>query len=364
MRKDVKFGLVFSLVVVVLAGWYFVGRGRQDKSVPIGDDTSARDTALAAAKRSADVSPSPELADATRPSQAHRPAKRPEMRKGQSGARQPSQRPAPAERKSSPSRVAQSDKSPDREAAGQPQPAEAAGQHPSISDILSRRTDTPSQPPAGPEAPQDAATVAPSKTGAEPQSPVGPTPEKDITAPGQPPAVAATPGSDQASIATRTKPKAARTTPPGARTHVVESGDTLAILSELYYGSQGHVDVILNANPHVTDPTRLAVGTELVIPPLLGKLPTLAARRSTGEKPAAAEPVKATPATAKPAAAPGTYEVKSGDSFYKIAEKVLGDSSRWPEIFELNKDLVDGKPERLQVGQVLKLPPKEKPTKE
>jgi nucleoid-associated protein YgaU len=101
---------------------------------------------------------------------------------------------------------------------------------------------------------------------------------------------------------------------------------------------------------------------------------TLAARPPTDEKPAAAEPAQAappaaeTPQTAAPAAktvaGPETYEVKAGDSLYQIAKRVLGDANRWPEIFELNKDVLKGDPQRLQVGQVLKLPPKKKPKTE
>jgi nucleoid-associated protein YgaU len=51
-----------------------------------------------------------------------------------------------------------------------------------------------------------------------------------------------------------------------------------------------------------------------------------------------------------------TYTVKTGDTFYGIAQDQLGDASRWQEIFDLNKDVVHGDPKRLQVGHVLVLP--------
>ncbi len=53
------------------------------------------------------------------------------------------------------------------------------------------------------------------------------------------------------------------------------------------------------------------------------------------------------------------YTVKSGDYLFKIAKEVLGDSSRWPEIVELNKDRYPSlltNPALIYTGWVLKLP--------
>ena len=49
------------------------------------------------------------------------------------------------------------------------------------------------------------------------------------------------------------------------------------------------------------------------------------------------------------------YVVKSGDSLSKIAKEVLGDASRWPEIFEANKDKIKD-PNLIYPGQELRLP--------
>ena len=54
-------------------------------------------------------------------------------------------------------------------------------------------------------------------------------------------------------------------------------------------------------------------------------------------------------------AKPRVYVVKEGDSLSKIAEEVLGDASRWPEIFELNKDKIKD-PNLIHPGQELKMP--------
>jgi len=51
----------------------------------------------------------------------------------------------------------------------------------------------------------------------------------------------------------------------------------------------------------------------------------------------------------------GVYVVQSGDTLSKIAEQHLGDSGRWSEIFDVNKELIDN-PDRIFPGQVLTLP--------
>jgi nucleoid-associated protein YgaU len=49
------------------------------------------------------------------------------------------------------------------------------------------------------------------------------------------------------------------------------------------------------------------------------------------------------------------YVVQPGDSLSKIAKEVLGDASRWPEIFEANKDQIKD-PNLIHPGQELKMP--------
>jgi nucleoid-associated protein YgaU len=50
------------------------------------------------------------------------------------------------------------------------------------------------------------------------------------------------------------------------------------------------------------------------------------------------------------------YVVKSGDSLSKIAKELLGDASRWPEIYELNKDVIGDNPNLIKPGQEFKIP--------
>jgi nucleoid-associated protein YgaU len=49
-----------------------------------------------------------------------------------------------------------------------------------------------------------------------------------------------------------------------------------------------------------------------------------------------------------------TYTVQSGDTLSGIAQQQLGDASRWPEIFLLNRSIRH--PDRISPGQVLILP--------
>ncbi|RTQ49543.1 LysM peptidoglycan-binding domain-containing protein [Hymenobacter gummosus] len=63
----------------------------------------------------------------------------------------------------------------------------------------------------------------------------------------------------------------------------------------------------------------------------------------------------ATPA--QPAAAQGeSYTVVSGDSLSKIAKRHYGDAAKWHQIYDANKSTIGNDPDRIEVGQVLKLP--------
>ena len=56
-----------------------------------------------------------------------------------------------------------------------------------------------------------------------------------------------------------------------------------------------------------------------------------------------------------PPVAPPTHTVQPGDTLFDIAQSVLGDGNRWPEIFALNRDQI-GNPNLIFPGQVLRLP--------
>lgn len=64
----------------------------------------------------------------------------------------------------------------------------------------------------------------------------------------------------------------------------------------------------------------------------------------------------APPAEPKPTVAGGTHKVETGDYLWKIAKEQLGDASRWPEIYELNKEAIGSNPNLIYPGLALKLP--------
>ena len=53
----------------------------------------------------------------------------------------------------------------------------------------------------------------------------------------------------------------------------------------------------------------------------------------------------------------GIYTVVAGDSLEGIAQRVYGDEGAWERIYAANRDQVT-KPDRLEPGQVLKIPGK------
>ncbi len=55
--------------------------------------------------------------------------------------------------------------------------------------------------------------------------------------------------------------------------------------------------------------------------------------------------------------APVVHVVVSGDTLRSIAERYLGDEAQWRRVYEANLDVI-ADPERLVVGQSLKIPPR------
>ena len=82
----------------------------------------------------------------------------------------------------------------------------------------------------------------------------------------------------------------------------------------------------------------------------------LEARTADGASPGGL-PTPAASASAAPALGLG-YEVQSGDSLRKIAQRVYGDEMKWKRIWEANKAQIPN-PDRIQPGMQLSIPPKE-----
>ena len=354
MRPDVKLGVVISMVIVFVAGGYYLYRDRTETPIPVatGSEPEAGPVALSA------------------------------------GSEQPFQKTAPKDNQAKPADVGRSNVRTD---AGE-RDRRMANRAPTVAG----------KPPVTPPATGATrrATGSERETGHESKLALWPgharkgvprgtqrraiaggvDPERSQPANRRSDAVSATPGrtrtspkvamGDRATDKRRTfadetrRPQAPSPVPLAARkpvgtrrgvgretgghkaaveTHRVQAGDTMSSLSERYYGSVKYMRFLINSNPQVADPDKLTIGMSIKIPakPASGAVPTTA----SGTKARPADPARR------------TYKVQPGDTFYEIARSQLGSSSRWQELFELNKEIVHGDPKRLQVGQVLVLPP-------
>lgn len=151
-----------------------------------------------------------------------------------------------------------------------------------------------------------------------------------------------------------TTSQALRSTSPSetAGQYTVGRGDTLAILAEVHYGSQTYAAFLARANPQIENPNKLTVGTKLSIPPLPASMVREAKLSGRSEEP------NKSPAALKSEA--GMYVVREGDSLYRIAEQLLGEASRWPEIHAQNRAVIGDDPTQLKVGQRLRIPPSDR----
>ena len=119
-----------------------------------------------------------------------------------------------------------------------------------------------------------------------------------------------------------------------AKEHVVQAGDDLWSLAERYYGNGRQWRKIAAANPAVLTggPDRLQVGWRLMIP----------------------DPDQAPPAGDR------VITVRSGDTLSSLAERELGLSARWTDIFRVNRAQLSD-PDELAAGMRLALPEAKKP---
>jgi len=136
--------------------------------------------------------------------------------------------------------------------------------------------------------------------------------------------------------------------------HYVKAGESLWQIAQRYYDNGENWTWIAQANPKAVGAEgRVREGVRLVIPSgPVAKVskPTkkLADGRSDSAKPRT---------TVLGQFSARTYIVRSNDSLYKIAAKTLGDGDRWEDLYQANRDRLDH-PDRLRVGQRLKIPAK------
>ena len=133
--------------------------------------------------------------------------------------------------------------------------------------------------------------------------------------------------------------------------HVIQSGDSFSSLAAKYLGHAKHASLIAKANPGV-QPRRLRVGMRVKIPPapLTPAQATSSVKQpTTPRKVKVSEPIPPVPAK-------HAYKVKPGEGWYDLSRRFLGDGTRWPELFELNRERVSHNPQLLRAGTVIELP--------
>ena len=140
--------------------------------------------------------------------------------------------------------------------------------------------------------------------------------------------------------------------------HRAGAHDTLAKLAEIYYGDKRLAHVLAAANPDLPVQRTIPTGTLVSIPDYADNPHDFSNRRpGRVRRRAAARTANGTQnGKPGPASSRRTYIVQEGDSFYSIAASRLGSGNRWPKLYELNKKLVGNNPNHLRPGQVLQLP--------
>lgn len=189
-------------------------------------------------------------------------------------------------------------------------------------------------------------------------------------------------------LASPSQPAAA---PTGARSYVVQSGDSYWSIAERFYGAGTYYQALAEYNrSRIPRPEQLRVGDQLLIPSreeLEQAYPQLCPRTPTRpdvssspaggsaagfssavgppsprENSSFSNPFDRKPQETPPSPSPRqlrVYIVQEGDNLYEIARYLLGKPSRWVEIYELNKDILGDDLEHLRPGTQLAIPPAE-----
>ena len=124
------------------------------------------------------------------------------------------------------------------------------------------------------------------------------------------------------------------------RIHVVESGDSLYRLARDYYGDSKEWVIIYNANRDKIGENRvLLIGNKIRIP--------VTEKITVNEKGTDVYTLKSettaseTTKNEKQKSKTKIYKIEKGDTLYKISKLHYGDGTRWKEIFEANKEVLN-----------------------
>jgi nucleoid-associated protein YgaU len=149
---------------------------------------------------------------------------------------------------------------------------------------------------------------------------------------------------------------AARPIDPGGRSdreHAVQAGDSYWTISRKYYGTARYFQALSAFNrKRIPDPRRMRPGLKVSIPSLdvlQSRFGSLLPRR------AAADGAVRTVGFQIDASGQPVYLVGQSDTLTGIATAHLGRTSRWIQIYRLNRDHLPS-PHKLKPGTVLRLP--------
>ncbi len=142
--------------------------------------------------------------------------------------------------------------------------------------------------------------------------------------------------------------------------YVVQPGDSLWKIAAKHYRnrSPAYIDAIVNANRDtISDPNEVRAGVELVLPIIDGSppLPGRPAMHGHTESGGRASPRLSPPTVRHDQRSFRWYQIEKNDRYISIARRQLGDASRWPELYELNRDKFPD-PQLIREGVRIKLP--------
>jgi nucleoid-associated protein YgaU len=141
--------------------------------------------------------------------------------------------------------------------------------------------------------------------------------------------------------------------------YTIKSGQTLSKIAYEVYGNSRFWVVIQRENKGL-DANHLKVGSKIKLPDISNVLPgpVTVSDDQIALPMAAAEPTPrhAAPEVSTPTTDAHSYTVKSGDSLYGIAKRLLGSGRKADALYALNKDAIGPDKSRLKLGMVLKLP--------
>ena len=137
--------------------------------------------------------------------------------------------------------------------------------------------------------------------------------------------------------------------------YTVAANDSYWTIAQKTYGSGAYFKALYEHNRRQSDDAdQLSAGMQLSLPdeatlqrlyPKLCPKPLRVAASGRATRTSAVVPAN-----------DATYVVKEGDTLYEIARRQLGRSSRWAEVYELNRDAIGEATDRLEPGIRLVLP--------